>query len=299
MSKYFNSKTSTINAFREIILECIVHIEKNSKNINENNPEFLHQIRVELRKLYISMQLLTKLLPEIVYNKQFTTFKQLVKQYESSLNLPRDWDVFSQYTLPQIISQLKTNVQQYKIILKQANQINLKTHQQMIHLIASKNQLWSDLKTWLNLPNSLPSNNIVLKPIAQISYSILQQKRKQLRAKLALEQMTEDQQHKLRIFIKKYHYTLNFFARLYKIKNVTAYLKILKQLQEILGAMHDFTIMRELCDELLSRHSNSNQKYIIAIGKIIGYQACQINLVQSKFDKRWHKLCKLKQLSPI
>lgn len=283
MSKNSNVQTTIRDVFRKIMLSCIQKIEKNIESINEN-AEFLHQIRVELRKLHTSMRLLAKLFPDISQSKQFANFTQAVRLYESNLNKARDWDVFSQINLPQTICQLEAD-RHYKSIQAQANTFCLQAHKQMITYITANTQLWSNLTNWLK-PDSSISNG---KSIAQINHILLKYKNKILRLKLPIGQISDNEQHKLRIFTKKYRYTLEFFAHLSKEKNAKAYIKKLKQLQSILGSIHDYVVMRELCNELLKQHTKNTHGYVLAIGKLIGASACEINHLQYKFDKKWHK----------
>src|SRR5579863_2090839 len=293
----FNQKTPANIAFKEIMLECIHHIEKNAKHISDGqDPEFLHQMRVGLRKLYVSMQLLAKLFPDILNDNKFVHFKQEIWHYESTLGKARDWDVFTNSTLPQTILHLGTN-KHYKNIQKQATTLGLSIHEHITKFITAKHHLWSGLKTWLS--NDFISDiTLAKKPIIKFSNTLLQHKQKMMlkHAKLPLQQMSLEEQHKLRIFIKKCHYTFSFFAHLYNEKNVKIYLKTLKKLQDILGDMHDYTVMRELCNKILKQNITTDIGYAEAIGEIIGYKGCKTRQMQDKFDKNLHKLCKLKDI---
>jgi len=279
------------------MLKCIEQIEENAKQLNDVNIEYLHQMRVGLRKLYIAMQLLAKLSTDITLDDKFVYFMQEVRQLETKLGIARDWDVFTQNTLPPIKAKLPL-IAAHQLIQEHANKITLQQHKQIIRLTQTQNykNLWINFKDWLKDDNSIIDKIFSNKPIMQICNTILQNKQKKLLRypKSPATQISDQQQHKLRIFIKKFHYTLNFFAHLYPKQNVTKYLKMLKNLQGQLGVIHDYVVMRNLCNTLLKQRPASDTQYKIGIGEIIGWKACEVDFLLIKFKKQWHKLRHLK-----
>lgn len=300
MANYYilNHKTLADKAFRIIILKCIKQIEENTAHLNKvKDPEFLHQLRVGLRKLDVAMQLLARFCLDLIDNDKFMHFKQVIKQYHNQFSKARDWDVFINNILPQMVIKFPL-VTAYQSIQKNAYKVTIQNYRQIIKITKTKQykNLWLELKTWIDQDNYIGQNTLKNKPIIQISNRRLEEKHERLLqySKSQICQLSEQQQHKLRIFIKKYHYTLNFFINLYPAKSINKYLSILNKLQNILGAMHDYVAMRGICAELSKHNTTADIEYDITLGEIIGFKACEVEAMQISLEKEWQKLCKFK-----
>jgi triphosphatase len=88
---------STIAAFRLLALTCVNHLQSNEKGVCESDePEFVHQARVAIRRLRSAIRLWQPLLPEPFVAR----FDPLWQELGNRLGDARNWDVFLAETLP-------------------------------------------------------------------------------------------------------------------------------------------------------------------------------------------------------
>ncbi|MCP4408923.1 MAG: CHAD domain-containing protein, partial [Gammaproteobacteria bacterium] len=83
--------------------------------------------------------------------------------------------------------------------------------------------------------------NIV--PFAVASLNKLERRVRKAGAKI--NSLSDDQLHRLRIQCKKLRYASEFFTPLFGKKKMTAYINRLKDLQDMLGMMHDIAVIEE------------------------------------------------------
>jgi CHAD domain-containing protein len=80
----------------------------------------------------------------------------------------------------------------------------------------------------------------------EFATKILQRRHRQLHKKLMISRHTSEQFHELRLELKKLRYAMDFFNSFYQAKKVSAYLKPLTKIQELLGQMNDMVSAQAL-----------------------------------------------------
>jgi CHAD domain-containing protein len=85
-----------VDAFRAVCAACVQHIEANRQGaLAAADPEYLHQIRVALRRLRTAFEVFSGAVPEAVAAPMLAELRWLSR----ALGRARDWDVFIGATL--------------------------------------------------------------------------------------------------------------------------------------------------------------------------------------------------------
>ena len=98
----------------------------------------------------------------------------------------------------------------------------------------------------------------------------------------------------LRIAGKKLRYAAEFLSHLYPGEETSQYLKVLADLQDILGKLNDHVVTRHLLDELQGE-SRSDALLARAIGEIVGWEICQESAQLELLGRVWSNFTKQKR----
>lgn len=236
-----------VEAFRCIALGCLEHFQRNEEGLHlSNDPEFIHQARVALRRLRSAIKLFSPVLPpEFV-----STYGQTWRTLASALGEARNWDVFLEETLPPIqavfpehgdIRRLRTEARRRA---KQARQsvIKLLAVREYPRLMVEFTAAIYALKDTLPLPIGDFAQQ-------QLSRYARQAKKQATRHRT----FSAEERHQLRIALKRLRYTLEFLTPLLRAKRLPAYLAALAQLQDELGLLNDLSTAQSLINSSLPK----------------------------------------------
>jgi CHAD domain-containing protein len=220
------------------------------------DTEFLHQYRVNLRRIRSIFSLLKAALPEDVWQE----LKPRLSELSKSTNTLRDLDVFllerSEF-LAMLPEAFRPGLE--KLFHKVEEERRL-AHQQLASQFLSadyeKNCQW--LEAFFAEPPLLATPLAVM-PVKKVAgQKIWKRYRKICKAGQKVTSKTPDDEiHQLRIQCKKLRYLLDFFASLYPPKQHKRHVKTLKRLQTILGNFNDYTVQQEFLLERLEKDTTS------------------------------------------
>jgi len=212
--------------------------------IADTDTEFLHQFRVNVRKLRSLMSLLKKALPATMID----TLKPRLSSIASKTNKLRDLDVF-------IVAQdsyramLPANFESglselYRLIGKQRQQEKNKVARYL-----SSNDYKTDVGACaaeLSL-NATFQTPMALKPVLQVVKKLLLKRyHKMLAMSAAINSQSADEKiHELRIEFKKLRYLIEFFVDLLPRKRTGKIVSEIKKIQTVLGDYNDYCIQIE------------------------------------------------------
>jgi CHAD domain-containing protein len=104
----------------------------------------------------------------------------------------------------------------------------------------------------------------------------------------SLDRNDSEQMHRLRIECKKLRYAAEFFAPI--IPDLDAYIRHLKQLQDVLGTLNDVSVMCRLLKDLLPGQSDPNVfAYACAM---VASRTREGGTLLASFEKRWRAFVK-------
>lgn len=283
-------KLSVEQAFQTIAWSCIGHLQCNHNGLLVGEDvEYVHQMRVAMRRLRSAMGLFAKIAPAI----RDAELNGEIRWLAGELGAARDWDVFISETLPPILSYTLDD-QPLQRLNERALAIDAENREHARQAADSLRyqQLLLRLGAWLNRAawrsgTSKASLKLLDQPILELSPHLLDKRHKQL-LKLGenLAALTAPERHALRIAGKKMRYAAEFLAHLYPGTETQSYLKAQSRLQDILGVLNDHVVTHRLLGELEGKGA-PDALQARAIGEIIGWNACQASVNLAALSQVW------------
>ena len=239
-------------ALRRIAWAAIGQMQANEAGtIDALDPEFLHQLRVGLRRLRSILALAREPLAKSIH----ATLLEDLRALQQALGPARDWDVFTTETLPPIVSAFPA-VSGLKGIRVRAGQLRRAHDRQAAETIASRDFQKLLLRLGLALTDATldPRDEATAwlgAPARQYAAGILGSRYRKLRKRGAhLATATSEERHATRIAGKKVRYAAEFFASLFPAKRARRFAGALAELQDVLGALNDAAVTGRLLEEL-------------------------------------------------
>ncbi len=237
------AKTEAREAFRQLAFELLAMWQTNEAlALRLDDPEYVHQARVALRRLRTLLGLFRRALPKTLTQEWRSRFAALA----NGLGAARDADVVLDTLLAPITRQSPVGSDMQRLVAaleahRDAERANLR----QIEASAERGRAQLEFAAVLH----------ALKPDAEewvgsIARRAMKRLRREARTSLA-EAVAGDvaQLHRLRIVLKRLRYGLDFFASLWP-QRVPEYARALAKLQEDLGAINDAAMGNRLLGEL-------------------------------------------------
>lgn len=250
-SAEISAEMQPVEAFRVIALGCLEHFQRNEQGLLSNeDPEFIHQARVALRRLRSAIKLFAPVLP-----REFvTTYGQTWKTLASALGEARNWDVFLEETLPPIQAAFPDN-REIRVVRDKARRHAKSTRRAVTKLlgVSEYSRLMMEFTAAiyaLNDTRPVALKDFINKRLAEHTQFIT--KRAGKPAVFSAEKL-----HQFRISLKKLRYALEFFTPLIQTKSLTAYLNNLSKIQTELGIVNDLSTAKSLINESHPKTSSS------------------------------------------
>jgi CHAD domain-containing protein len=217
----------------------------------DHDPEFLHDLRIAIRRTRTGLSLMKRVLPDSVTGRFSREFSRL----GTLTGAVRDLDVYLlayegyHKRLPLF---LRPGLQDYFVKLRHKRQAEQEKLARMLRTRKTRNTLtvWQRaLKQHDRQPADLA--NLPVRELAD--RIILKRYRRVVRSGQELDASTPDAEvHRLRIQCKKLRYSIEFFASLYPKQKRRALIRQLKKLQNHLGRFNDLSVQQEMLRQSLS-----------------------------------------------
>ena len=285
---HVHRKMSPDDAFRAILSDCLAQMTANAGVLrNGRSVEGLHQLRVGLRRLEVTL----KSFGEAFEQPWLEELRGRAKVLSSRLGPARDLDVFLEELLaaPAKAFSGEEDAEMFAALRAEAEEQRDKAWKQASACIAG-----GDFAIFLDDIAGLAQSRLPLardNRLAPMADRMLarQAARAKKRARAARSH-EEGDLHRLRIALKKLRYSAEFFAPLYKKKNVKRYLAQIKRLQDVLGRLNDIAHARTVIAQLAPAAQKNSGTLRFAAGTVQGwYRARQPRLVKQAM-KRWDRL---------
>ncbi|MBU2090917.1 MAG: CYTH and CHAD domain-containing protein, partial [Alphaproteobacteria bacterium] len=289
------SDCETLNdAVGMIAAECLDQILANEPVVLAGeDPEGVHQMRVGLRRLRSFFSIMGTAFPEA----QVTHFKAELKWLASELGSARDLDVFATSLLAPVGDAFPGD-SGLALLGKDTVDARKAAYAQVKATLEGKRygRLMLDFSRWLAesawTDQALSSESARLyAPARDFADGLLEKRYRHVlkRGRKATKGSVEDQ-HALRIEIKKLRYASEFFRSLYSKKKTSRYLRSLAELQEVLGHLNDVAAARDLVWKLTSMHKGGEPQRSIAAGLVIGWHANAADASLQGLSLSWRRL---------
>lgn len=241
-----DAEMTAIGAFRTIARSCVKHLQSNEQGVRESdNPEFVHQARVAIRRLRSAIRVWKPLLPE----EFVSSFDPLWQTLARQLGETRNWDVFVGDTLPAIVAAFPAcgEVDRLSHYARRRCTINRQAARSALKSVDYSRLLLEFTAAVLALPVEGEARRV-----DAFAPRCLDKRAKQVR-RLAGEALQGDAtaRHSLRVAYKRLRYALEFFAPLFPGELLRHYHVAASGLQELLGRLNDLAVATELIGEAL------------------------------------------------
>lgn len=240
--------TSVANALQSMIWSCLQHLQANvSGTVRESDDEYLHQVRIALRRLRVVLGIAAKYRADA----ELESLRANIGELGTALGLSREWDVFVTQTLPAIQKHSDANAG-LKTIAQQSEKLRQHYHQR-VHAALQNGEfqrLLLRFGAWMNGNYWRDTGNA--KNLSNFSAKILHKRARKVRqhGESVLQAADAKQLHVLRIACKNLRYSADLFSSLYGEGKSKRYLDALAKLQDRLGEFNDHAVALRLLEEL-------------------------------------------------
>lgn len=234
---------SVEQAFAAIVWSCLDQIQRNQRGVAEQtDPEFIHQMRVGLRRLRSALALFSTAVPRASWQP----WAEALRWLAGELGAARDWDVLEEELLPPLLAQMQPR-RPLAYLPRRVKTERLQARRRARAAVTSPRYgvLMLDIERWLaahGWREAVGAEQLALldSPVAPLAQMLLARRHDQLRRRgRHLARLPDEKRHRVRVTAKKLRYAVEFFATLFPRKAVRPYLNALMALQDVLGALND------------------------------------------------------------
>jgi CHAD domain-containing protein len=237
-------------AFCTVAFDCIEHLQRNEAGLCGDNPEFLHQARVAIRRLRSAMRFWAPLLPAGFAE----TFDPAWQALAQTLGEQRNLDVFVGHTLPPLHKRFpdRPSLRRLEAAARRRQAVVRKAVRSTIEHPAYARLLLQFVAALCTLSEAdeaatLPDSAVTL---ASFARQRLQRFAKTVRRRGEATGSDPEAHHRLRIAFKRLRYALEFCAPLFRRKRLRRYLSAASEMQEVLGDMNDLAVTAGIIADL-------------------------------------------------
>ena len=277
------------DAFRAIVSAALAHLQANEPGtLAGRDPEYLHQMRVALRRMRSAFRAFAPVLPQAATAALVTEMRWLAR----ALGPARDWNVFMGETLPPVVGAFAGHDGLAGFADDCARREQAATHRAQRAIASLRYQrMLLKLGAWLarqgwRAAAEPPELERLDAPVTALAVEVLEQCYVAVRKRARrLERQSSAQLHRLRIAIKRLRYATDFFGALFPPVEVRRTLSRLARLQDILGAMNDAVTAADLARQALGEQPEKVAAE--AYGIVIGWGRGRAAALRSELREAW------------
>lgn len=226
-------------AFRRIAASTLAQVQGNARGVlDSEDPEYLHQMRVGLRRLRSALDLFHEPLGDALAVQAAS-----LRALGAGLGAARDWDVLMTETLPQMggLPHIASLAAVCEAMCRAA-----RTKSKKIIKTNTYTETMLTLGRWLAVPLATADTawrapaRVAAARILAIRHARILKRGRRLAAQ------SPAQLHRLRIAVKKLRYAVEFFNDLFQVKAMAVQRARLEKLQDILGLINDAVTVESL-----------------------------------------------------
>jgi triphosphatase len=234
---------STNEVFRTLIRGCLAHYTANQRGmLNRGDPEYLHQMRVALRRLRSVFSTFAPLFPPSVLAPPVAETRWLAR----ILGAARDWDVFATETLPPVTARYAGHDGLVTLARATERKRAAANSRARSAVASARGQglllalgAWTSAETWLEALDDA-QRTALAQPADEFARETLDAALKRVRKRgRKFAELAPHDLHRLRISAKRLRYATEFFAPLFDEKAAGDYRAALARLQDALGSYND------------------------------------------------------------
>jgi len=233
-------------AFDAVVRANLAHLRANERGmLVRADPEYLHQMRVALRRLRSAIGTFGHALPGVN-----GPLRGELRWAARELGVARDWDVFVTETLPCIETDLQTRLRRIR-----ARCVVPRRRARGDARRAVRSARYRDLMSALAGDGSSPPRTraaaLVQPRVEDYAPAVLDWRYRRLVKSAAKPgKLPPRAAHRFRIELKKFRYAAHFFSGLFDRRAERVAMTRLSRLQDILGAINDAAAAADLADRV-------------------------------------------------
>ncbi len=286
--------------FSRLAFACIAHLQANESGfLHSRNIEYLHQVRVALRRLRSVFTVFSSAVPRNHFREQLLWLRETGR----ILGQARNWDVFVTEFLPRASAGLAADASA-RSLARAAGRLRADARRRARDALSSSTyqigmlrlthklleQGWVDERTAEQRQiAALRARKLARKALGHAHRKLLKEGGQPGRRDSQIV-------HRLRIRIKKLRYATELLAPLFRPKatrrnSKREYLSRLGAMQEVLGQFNDAANAGRLLEQLARNKDSSRQT---AIAYLRGYADALSGALLADFDTQWQRFVKVK-----
>lgn len=274
-------------AFRQIALECLEHIQGNHDgSLHSDDPEFIHQMRVASRRLRAAMRLFAPRLPAAFSEALLPPLRGLT----THLGQARDLDVLLLEIVAPVVQALPGEPRLAALSGAVTNQQYSARNNALRYLESPDfGRLLLLFIAQLHLPPF--TGDDAKEPLSEFATARLRRLRKKMLALASASRIDDPLSlHRLRIGIKRLRYALEFFAPLAPGQAQTRLLRHLSELQDEFGQLNDLAN----AGKLLMQCAGNDPRLREAVSLVGGWHAARHRALLARIPSQIKKLVRLR-----
>ena len=243
---------SANDVFKALILNCLAHYAGNQRGmLDKGEPEYLHQMRVALRRLRSVFSTFAPLFPPAVLTPPVAETRWL----GSVLGEARDWDVFAIEALPPVMARYAQHTG-LTALARSASRLRANANRRAQRAVASARGqrlllalgAWTSAETWSEALDDVQCLRLQ-QPAVDYARAVLSATLKRVRKRgRNFAELAAADLHRLRVATKRLRYATEFFSPLFDGKPAREYRAVLARLQDALGSYNDAVRMTLLAE---------------------------------------------------
>jgi adenylate cyclase len=238
-----NAESRPLEAFRALAMSCLRDMHLNhSGAISSDDPEYVHQMRVAIRRLRAALRIFKPVLPDDFVDRVVPRMRELI----NTLGRARDLDVLTAEIVAPVVAALPAE----PCLADISSVLTERLYRARIDAVQALSEpgYGQQLLTFGGLLQQAPfmvatTNNETLAKADSVRPFAQQRLQRSLRKTLALAAKARvgnpTSLHQLRLGIKHLRYGVEFFGSLMPEKSARATVKRLATLQDELGQLND------------------------------------------------------------
>lgn len=283
-----DKRFSPVQAFRAVALQCIEHCQGNEHGaLTSDDPEFIHQMRVALRRLRSAMRLFRPALPPDFV----PMFAPQLRRLAGALGAARDWDVVIDELLAPIRAAFPGDARLMQLVDAAERQRRSARKEALKALQApAYGRLLLELIAALHAPAfDVADTALDLRRFAARRLRKLRRRTAAL-AQAALD-LDVDSLHALRVGVKRLRYATEFFSPLRRRAATRQEIATLAKLQTRLGRVNDFANARRLLTECAGEDAAARE--VLAL--VAGWYGPRLEALFAELPKRISALARIER----
>ena len=213
--------------FQAVRRAALEQIETNARGmLGSEDPEFLHQLRVGMRRLRAALRAFRPILPK----KEWGRVRDALRELSPTLGRARDWDV--------LVERLNA-ARAAPALIERSQMKRAKARKKALRALGSKK--------FARLSQTALEPRATSQSLAEFGAAALERAhRKLVNEARGADWRNAPRRHAVRIRVKRLRYSCEFFAPAFANDETAPYIAQLKALQETLGELNDMAVGRRL-----------------------------------------------------